>query len=71
MYYTYYIFMYYVLLDNVSYYYVTSNSHCPQCLQIGSALPAVFANKLRNVDASGTKIMRGRNFEHFKIFLAH
>ena len=68
MYYTYYICIY--VLDNVS-CYVTSDSHCPQCLRRGSALPAAFANRLRNVHASGTQIMSGRNFENFKIFSAH
>jgi len=29
---------------------------------------AVLATSLRSVHASGTKLMRGKNFEHFKIF---
>ena len=45
---TIYVYMFICLLDNVSYYYVTSDSHCAQCLRIGSALPAMFANRLRN-----------------------
>ena len=33
-------------------------------------MPTVFANRLRNVHASGMNVVRGGNFEHFKFFCA-
>ena len=47
MYYAYYICIY-VYICIIMYYYVTSDSHCPQCLRIDNALLAVLANRLRN-----------------------
>ena len=36
----------YVLFDNVSYYYETSDLQCPQCLRIGCAMFMQVARKL-------------------------
>ena len=66
------VYMYiciYLLLDNVSYYYVTSDSRCPQCLQIGYAQPTVFANRFTSSSRKWHENYAWQKFWAFQNFL--